>query len=238
MLSNSSYKGIVLMEDVRRVLMKKLITFLAIGILAVTVAACSSPEETVFQVMEDAASQENAFEKQQKPMNKLESDEKALFDEIMELGMKEFDQIQKLADEALVNLDERRKLIDKEKEALEKSKEEFQKAKTELDKIKDGELKKEAQKLADLMDERYSAYDTLYSAYLTGLSEDKKIYELMKDEELSMEKLEKQIEASNNAYEKVQEANNTFNEKTEGFNEKKLEFYNKAGFNITNDNKD
>ncbi|KRG10910.1 YkyA family protein [Lederbergia galactosidilytica] len=218
--------------------MKKLITFLAIGLLATMVAACSSPEENVYQIMEDAAAQENAFEKQQKPMNKLESEEKALFDEIMELGMKEFDQIQKLSNEALTNLDERENLIKKEKEALGKSKEEFKKAKAELDKIKDGELKEEAQQLATLMDDRYSAYDTLYSAYLTGLSEDKKIYELMKDEELSMEKLEEQIETSNNAYEKVRDANDTFNEKTEEFNEKKLDFYNKAGFKITTDSED
>lgn len=218
--------------------MKKLITFLAIGLVAVMVAACSSPEENVYQIIEDAASEENAFVKQQKPMNKLESDEKALFDEIMELGMKEFDQIQKLSDEALSNLDEREKLIKKESETLENSKEEFQKAKTELDKIKDEKLKEDAEQLAELMDARYSAYDTLFSAYLTGIAEDKKIYELMKDEELSMEKLEEQIEISNSAYEKVREANDTFNDKTEEFNEKKLDFYNKAGFNITTDSED
>ncbi|MBO0994487.1 YkyA family protein [Bacillus sp. SD088] len=218
--------------------MKKLITFLAIGLVVAMVAACSSAEENVYKIIEDAASEENAFEKQQKPMNKLESDEKALFDEIMELGMKEFDQIQKLSDEALSNLDEREKLIKKESEALEKSKEEFQKAKTELDKIKDEKLKVDAQQLAEVMDARYSAYDTLNSAYLTGISEDKKIYELLKDEELSMEKLEEQIEISNSAYEKVREANDTFNDKTEEFNDKKLDFYNKAGFDITTDSED
>ncbi|GIN74185.1 hypothetical protein J14TS2_46600 [Bacillus sp. J14TS2] len=218
--------------------MKKLITFLAIGLVAAMVAACSSAEENVYKIIEDAASEENAFEKQQKPMNKLESDEKALFDEIMELGMKEFDQIQKLSDEALSNLDEREKLIKKESEALEKSKEEFQKAKTELDKIKDEKLKADAQQLAEVMDARYSAYDTLNSAYLTGISEDKKIYELLKDEELSMEKLEEQIEISNSAYEKVREANDTFNDKTEEFNEKKLDFYDKAGFDITTDSEE
>ncbi|MCJ7841684.1 YkyA family protein [Lederbergia sp. NSJ-179] len=218
--------------------MKKLISFLVIGLFVATIVACSSPEESAYQIMEDAASKEADFEKQQEPMNKLESNEKALFDQIMELGMKEFEQIQKLADKALTNLDEREKLMKKEKEALEKSKEEFQKAKAELDKINDEKLKKEAQQLEDIMNDRFNAYDALHSAYLKGLSEDRKIYELVKDEELSMDSLQEQVEASNKAYEEVKEANGTFNEKTEEFNKKKLEFYKKAGFKITSDNKE
>ncbi|WP_062105262.1 YkyA family protein [Bacillus niameyensis] len=218
--------------------MKKQIYGLLMIILIMMMTACSSPEDNIYQIIEETAVKEVDFEKQQEPMKELEIKEKELFDQIMELGMKELDEIQQLADDALANLDEREKLLTKEQEAINQSKEEFEKASTEISKIKDDKLKNEALELDKLMKTRFNAYESLNEAYLNGLAEDRKIYDMVKKEDLKLEDLEKQIEASNKAYEAVLISNEEFNEATEKFNAAKLDFYKAAGFKISTSNEE
>ena len=211
----------------------KEIRFGLIGVfLLIFMAACTSPENTIYEVMEATAKKEDGFEKQQEPLAKLEADEKAIFDEIMDLGMKEFDEITKLADEALANLDEREELIKKEKQSIDESREEFKKATEEFNKIKDEKLKEEADHLQSLMNNRYETHNTLYELYLQGLEEDRKIYELIKKDDLQMEELSAQIDTTNQVYESIIKENSQFNEQTEQFNEAKLQFYKNAGIQI------
>ncbi|MBS4217902.1 YkyA family protein [Bacillus sp. FJAT-49711] len=216
--------------------MKKVHTIVFILLLSVILSACSSTEKNIYQTLEETAAKEADFEKQQEPLKKLEANEKELFDQIMDLGMKEFDQISKLADDALTNLDQREEHMKKEKQSLEESKKEFQLASEEFDKIKDEKLQKQADELQELMNNRYESYDKLFSSYMNGLAEDKKIYEMIKNEDLKIEDLQAQIEASNEAYESVFEANSQFNEQTKKFNEAKLKFYKDSGLNIETSN--
>lgn len=232
LLSKIGYLGIVNIgiskEDIY---MKKThLIFIAMFLLILT--GCTSAEDNIYEVMEATAKKEENFEKQQEPLAKLEAEEKAIFDEIMELGMKEFDQITELADQALANLDEREELLKIEKESIESSKSEFQKVAEEIGKIKDEELKEEADQLQSIMENRYATHDKLYDFYLQGLNEDRKIYELIKKEDLEMEELAEQIEKTNEVYEMIIQENNLFNEQTDQFNEAKLQFYNNAGIKI------
>ncbi|MCR2820872.1 YkyA family protein [Lederbergia panacisoli] len=212
--------------------MRKVHTIVFILLLSVILSACSSTEKNIYQTLEETAAKEADFEKQQEPLKRLETNEKDIFDQIMDLGMKEFDQISKLADEALAILDQREEHMKKEKQSLEESKKEFQLASEEFDKIKDDKLKKQADELQELMNSRYESYDKLFSSYMNGLAEDRKIYEMIKNEDLKIEELQAQIEASNEAYDSVYEANNQFNEQTKKFNEAKLKFYKDSGLNI------
>ncbi|MBS4198802.1 YkyA family protein [Bacillus sp. FJAT-49732] len=212
--------------------MKKLHTIIFIILLAVILSACSSAEENIYKALEATAAKEVGFEKQQEPLKKLETNEKEIFDQIMDLGMKEFEQISKLADDALANLDQREEHMKKEKDSIDESKKEFQLASEELGKLKDEKLKKQADELQGLMNKRYESYEKLFSSYMNGLQEDRKIYEIIKNEDLKLEDLEAQIEASNEAYDSVFEANKQFNEQTEKFNEAKLNFYKDAGLKV------
>ncbi|HEY4552122.1 MAG TPA: YkyA family protein [Bacillaceae bacterium] len=206
-------------------------------VTAMIIAGCSSPEENIYSILEETAVKEKDFENQQKPLAGLEEQEKKLFDQIMALGMKDFEKINTLTDEALENLDKREELIDKEQAAIEASKKEFEKLDGSITKLKEEDLKKQAADLQDLMDKRFKSHDALYSSYKKGLEEDRKLYKLLQDKDLKLEQLESQIASSNKAYESIFKANKEFNELTALYNDAKTKFYQNSGINIENQQK-
>ncbi|TMU88412.1 hypothetical protein FGG79_07490 [Bacillus sp. BHET2] len=188
----------------------------------------SSPEENMYNVLEETVSKEGKFVEVQKPLQELEEKEKEIYTKIMDLGMKEFDQIEKLSDEALENIEKRKEYIDKERASMSEAKEEFAKADEYIDKLENKDLKKQAKKLNETMDERYQLHEKLTSSYLEALTLDKKLYNMFKKKDLTMEELEKQIASINEQYEKIVKFNEGYNNKTEEFNKQKQEIYSKA----------
>ncbi len=162
-----------------------------------------SPEEKMFEALEKVVSIEKGFEDQQDPLVELEKKEKEIYEQIISLGMKEYDQIVKLADEALAIADKRAEHIDKESESIDESEKEFENVDKIIDEIDDADLKKQATELQATMNERYEIHDKLYENYKQGLQYDKELYEILKDKELSFEKLEEQINKVNEVYEVV-----------------------------------
>ncbi|RST75345.1 hypothetical protein D4T97_008850 [Siminovitchia acidinfaciens] len=205
--------------------------YLAAVVLASTAlfSACGSPEEQIHKNLEETVVIEKDFEKQQKALMKLEEKEKALFDKMMKLGMKKFDEISSLADDALANLDKREELLAKEEEAMAASKKEFEKINDLIDKLKDDRLKEKAKELQGIMNQRYESHEQLIKAYKDVIKEDRKIYELVKNKDLKFEDLESQIDAANQAQEEVLRANERFNKFTEKFNEEKEKLYRETG---------
>lgn len=215
--------------------MRKAVISIFMMMMASLLSGCfhmKSPEETIYDIFEETVEKEKDFKELQKPLMELEKKESTIYDQIMDLGMKEFAEIKKLTDDALLNVDEREKLLLKEQAAMNASQEEFEKAKEYIEKIKEKELKKAANDLFILMKKRYQAHETLSGIYKEGLEADRRLYRLLKDEELEYDVLEAQIEVTNTLYAKLLEANNQFNEATEEFNEKKLAFYQQAGIQV------
>lgn len=194
-----------------------------------------SPEEKMFEELEKVVSIEKEFEDQQDPLVELEKKEKEIYEQIISLGMKEYDQIVKLADEALSNADKREEHIDKEKKSIDESREEFKNVGDIIDEIEDPALKKQAAELKSTMTERYKIHDELYKNYKQGLQYDKQLYEMLKDKKLSFETLEEQINKVNKVYETVLKNNQQFNEKTDQYNKEKMDFYKKAGIEVNSD---
>ncbi|MCM3123479.1 YkyA family protein [Mesobacillus sp. AQ2] len=192
-----------------------------------------SPEEKMFEELEKVVSIEKTFEDQQDPLVELEKKEKEIYEKIISLGMKEYDQIVKLADEALANADKRAEHIDKEKESIDESRKEFKNIDQIIEEIEDSGLKKQANELKATMNERYEIHDDLYKNYKQGLQYDKKLYEMLKDKELSFDNLEEQINKVNEIYETVLKDNQEFNDKTDQYNKEKLAFYKKAGIEVS-----
>ncbi|MGD6941699.1 YkyA family protein [Cytobacillus gottheilii] len=191
-----------------------------------------TPAEKMHTVLEDAVAAEKGFEEQQTPLVELEKQEKELYDQIIALSMKEFEEIQKLSDEALASADQREEHMNEEKQSIDASKEEFQKIPDLIEEMEEEELKSEAQQLYDTMMDRYELHDTLYNQYSEALNNDKQLYELFKTKDLQLEQLEEQITLINDSYEQVLETNKKFNEKTADYNEIKLSFYQAAGLNV------
>ncbi|WP_176215212.1 YkyA family protein [Cytobacillus gottheilii] len=186
----------------------------------------------MYTVLENVVEAEKEFEEQQTPLVQLEKQEQELYDQIIALSMKEFEEIQSLSDEALSSAAQREEHMEAEKQSIDASKEEFQKIPEIIDEIEEEELKSEAQQLYDTMMERYDLHDTLYAQYSEALNNDKKLYELFKTEDLTLDQLEEQITMINESYEQVLQTNEDFNEKTANYNDIKLSFYQAAGLEV------
>jgi hypothetical protein len=191
-----------------------------------------TPGEKAYSILEKTAEAEDGFEKQQDPLVKLEKQEKELYDQIIALGMKEFDQVKNLSDEALEAVGKREELMNKEQESIDASKEEFAPLEDIIPDIEDKEAKESAEELYKVMMDRYSVHDQLYSEYKKGLELDKELYSLFKKEDLTMEQLEAQIDKINQSYDQLMVHNKEFNELTKKYNEIKISFYKQAGVEV------
>jgi hypothetical protein len=193
----------------------------------------SSPEEKIFKLLENVASIESEFGKQQTPIVKLEENEKKLYDQIIQLGMKEFDQIVKLSDDAITNAHKRKEAMNKERESIIASQKEFEKLDKLIGDLKDDKLKKQAQHLKKLMTERYKSYEKLYNVYMESIEKDLAVYESFKKEDLTIDELQKSIDHVNASYDQVFKANNQYNKITAEYNNEKMDFYKNAKMDVT-----
>jgi nitrous oxide reductase len=210
---------------------------LILSILAAVVilSACFNQKTTVekmYDVLEKAVRSEKVFEEQQDPLVSLEKKEKDIYDQIIGLGMKQYDQIVKLSDEAIKMVDERKVHMEKETKSLKESEKEFRKVADIKGEIDDPTLKKAANELYNLMMKRYETHDVLTIEYKEGIKNDKELYAMFKDKNLPLENLEAQVNKLNKTYEKIFAANEKFNTLTEQYNAKKLTFYKQAGLKL------
>lgn len=191
-----------------------------------------SPEEKIYTILEDVVTSEDSFKEQQEPLFELEKKESELYNQIMDLGMKEFDKVITLSKEALALVEERETRINNEYKSIKSSKEKFAAIKEEIEKIKDEDLAKQASQLNSTMEDRYSTYEKLYESYKTSISLDKELYTMLQKKDLTLEVLEAQISKVNDSYKTVMKHNEEFNKLTENFNKLKMEFYEKAELNV------
>lgn len=205
---------------------------LLLSVLIVIFAGCTKEKtsvEKMYDVLEKVVSAEKEFEEQQNPLVTLEKKEKEIYDQIIKLGMKEYNQIVKLSDEALLLADQRKEHMEKETNSMKESEKEFKKAANIKDKFEDTALTKLANELYEIMMERYKAHDELNIEYNEALKNDKELYEMFKNKDLPLEDLEAQVNKLNETYKRVYTANEKFNMLTEQYNDKKLSFYKQAG---------
>lgn len=208
-----------------------------IFILLISISGCLNQKTTpekMYDVMEKVVAAEESFESQQDPLVHAEKKEKQIYDKIISLGMKDYDQIVNLSDEALQLVEDRKTLMAKETESIEKSKVQFEKLVPFIDKLEDESMKKDAAELYNVMMERYKFHSQLQETYSQAVILDKELYQMFKTKDLTIEQIENQINKINETYTEVYKINEQFNLKTQKYNELKLSFYKKAGFKIEN----
>jgi hypothetical protein len=191
-----------------------------------------SAEEKMYEVLENVVAAEKGFENQQDPIVELEKKEKEIYKTIISLGMKEYEQITKLSDEAIEIVAKRKDHMDKEQKSMEASEKEFANIEPIIEKLDDPELQKQAEELSEVMNDRYEIHQKLYDYYLEGLQYDTELYKMFKEKETSIEQLEKKVTLINETYDKVLKANDLFNQLTKKYNETKMSFYKQAGLNV------
>lgn len=209
-------------------------TVLMLFICTILLSGCfgPSPEENIYQTLEEVASIEDTFQQQQKPLLELEKKESELYNKIMDLGMTEFDQIVSLSKEAITIVEEREQKIQTEYDSIMSSKKKFEEIKVDIEKIKDEKLLESAKQLITTMEDRYNSYEKLYENYEASLSLDKELYTMLQKEDLTIDELDTQITEINTAYKSVMEQNEQFNKLTEQYNDQKISFYQKAELNV------
>ena len=203
-------------------------------VLVLSAAGCSNktPEEKSYDSLEELASIEKGYEEQHEPLKKLEEEDSEIYAQIIELGMKEMEEITSLSNDAIEGIKKREELMKKEKESIDDSRQQFSEFEELIGKLSDKKAKEEAEELKEIMQKRYKDYDKLYDLYLVSLDEEKTLYELFKDENTTRDQLETQIKSVNKAYTNLSEANNQYNKQTEKYNDKKISFYKTAGIEI------
>jgi chromosome segregation ATPase len=191
-----------------------------------------APEERIYTILEEVVTLEDSFKEQQQPLLELEKKEADLYNKIMDLGMKEFEQVVSLAKEALTSVEERESKIQIEYDSIMSSKDKFNEINEEIEKINDEKLLQSIQELKSTMEDRYKSYEILYEDYKKSISLDKELYSMLQKEDLEMEELETQITKINKSYQTVLEQNNEFNKLTEQYNELKIKFYEEVELNV------
>jgi Putative cell-wall binding lipoprotein len=212
-----------------------ILTVISVFIFVFMTSGCGREQSTadkLYKALENVAAAEKQFEDQQEPLKILESQEREIYKKIMKLGMKQHDEIVKLADEALVMVEKREAHIKKETDSIKQSEEEFKKVGVIKERLVDTEQKKKADELNEIMLKRYQAHEQLTNLYSDALVKDKELYKMLKDKNISFEELEKQVITLNETYQKVLNLNEEFNTLTVQYNAKKLEFYQSAGLQI------
>ena len=214
--------------------MMKKQTVLILFICMIVLSGCfgPSPEENIYQTLEEVASLEDQFREEQEPLLELEKKESELYNKIMDLGMTEFDQVVSLSKEAITVVEDRESKIQAEHDSIMSSKEKFEEITDEIETIQDETLKDTATKLKKIMEDRYKSYETLFEQYETSLALDKELYTMLQKEDLTIEELDNQITEINTAYKAVMEQNEEFNKLTEQYNEQKMTFYQQAELNV------
>ena len=82
------------------------------------------------------------------------------------------------------------------------------------------------------MMQRYDAHDQLVNEYSKALINDKELYTILKNKDISFELLEEKVTNLNQMYMKVFEVNEEFNKLTTQYNEKKFAFYKESGLKL------
>lgn len=203
-----------------------------IMIVSIFLTACFQQEtlaEKIYTKLEKVAATEKGFEQVQEPLVQVEKKEKAIYDKIIALNTAQYDEKVKLSGEALTMVNERKKYMDTETKSLQESQKEFKNVSPLIKEFNDKKLKTKANQLYDLMMDRYKAHQTLSKEYLQGVAEDQKLYEMFKEQKVSVDSLKTQVETVNSIYKSIYASNDQFNQLTQQYNDKKLQFYKKAG---------
>lgn len=184
-----------------------------------------TPGEQAFQYMEKAASQEANFNAQQQPLVQEEQKEQSIYNQIMKLDMKHFNEIKAKSGDALKSIEKRSQLIQKEKASIDQAETTFKKAVPLLKQVKRSKSKPYAEALIKDMSDRYASFQNLYTLYNQSLDEEKTLFTMLQTKGLTVQKLQGQLDKVNASYKKINKEKQTFNNDTIKFNKDKQNFY-------------
>ncbi len=190
------------------------------------------PEEEVYAVFEDAVKQERALFEEAKALAALEQENAQLYDSILQGGQEDSNQVKGTVEQALQGLKERANILANEQKALEKARSKMKEADQYIRKIEDKKLRKQAEKVVSLYEERFTAFVHMHEAYEKALASEEKLYGMLQTKTEKLKTITDQVQEVNGLYTDMQTHNEVFNQLTKQYNEEKVRFYKQADFRI------
>lgn len=188
-------------------------------------AACTkvNPAEEIYIHLENAVSLEAEFEAQQQPLSEAEYEEYQLYDEVLTLS--DLEEISKLIKKAEELANSRKEMIAKERASIKEAYQEFLLIEPIIETIENEQLLDLAGQLLETMKNRYETYLQLYNEYKNAIALDIELYQLIQNEDLTIDQLEAQHDKVNESYSQVNHYKEKFNEYTVLYNDLKKQFY-------------
>ncbi|WP_165763854.1 YkyA family protein [Halalkalibacter urbisdiaboli] len=212
--------------------LKRAWLFALIACILILTACGEQVTEKIYVHLEQAVELEEQFEQQQEPLQEAEEKEHQYYEEIIQLGMDEYEKIVSLAEDALASIEERQNMVQLEMESLESSVDEITQIEPMIEKVEEEEANRILKELYSTMLERFKKYKQLNEVYNETIEAERQLFTLLMDEELEIENLQNQINKVNEKYEEVITAKDEFNEKTDAYNQLKRDFYDSVKLDV------
>lgn len=145
----------------------------------------------------------------------LETKDQQTYQVILTQGQKNSSQAESSISNALATVDERRAAIEQAKAVQQSATEKYISMEHKIEKIKNSSDKEYMQNLLDLYRSRNKVFDVLCNQYMTGLTLDKELYEMLNDETLSLKPINDQIAKRNLIFDEVSQLMTEFNRLSE-----------------------
>lgn len=194
-------------------------------LIVILLQACTAPEQQITRLFEQLKKYETNITEHENQLVRLEKKQTALYNDIMALGMKQVDNVVKLADEAEAIMKQREKQLEEEYRSMKKISEQMEIINTYADDLQDETLQRQLRQLVQTRRKQYDSYEKLYAHYHTALTAEKELYRLFKQSDVTLADLQTQIGEVNEAYAKLFAANEQFNQYTKQYNQEKKQLY-------------
>lgn len=183
-------------------------------------AACSGSgiREDLDQVLNDTFDAEEGYRSVQGDLEEREKTEQQLFEEIMALTQEQQDEVAEQAQEALDSADERLGFLQTEKESMQLAEENFAEIDSVIESAEEESVVADLEALQVQMQERFASHDEFAEAYEELIVHQKELYEMLMDDESTLQMLQEKATEVNEQNEQVQMAVTEFNELTQQVN--------------------
>ncbi|WP_244946824.1 YkyA family protein [Planococcus soli] len=183
-------------------------------------AACSGSgiREDLDQVLNETFDAEEDYRSVQGDLEEREKAEQLLFEETMALTQEQQGEVADQAQEALDSADERLGLLQTEKDSMQAAEENFAEIDSVIESAEEESVIADLEALKAQMLERFAAHDEFSEAYEELIARQKELYEMLQDDQSTLEILQEKAAEVNEQNEQVQLAVTEFNELTQQVN--------------------
>ncbi|PEJ85503.1 hypothetical protein CN543_28950 [Bacillus toyonensis] len=206
-----------------------------ITVLSVTLlSGClgQKPEEKLYVAFESATKQEKTMFEDTKKLAELEKQGQELYTQITIEGKENNQVVKEKLDQAIANINDRKKVLEKEKATLENAQNEVKSVDKYIKKLEDKKLQEQAEKVQDMYKNRAESFNKLHDDYKKSLQLEQELYKILQAKDEKLKSINEKVKMLNQSYEQILSNKDRFNKYTNEYNQKKLAFYKQANIKI------